>query len=80
MTQTECEVEGIFTIVAGAESTAVAIRSILLYTIGSPRVYSLLKAEINEAIKKGACSSIIGSEEVKSLPYLSVSLKFRLVF
>lgn len=72
MTQAECEAEGLFTIIAGTESTAAAIRSILIHTISSPRVYAKLKAEIRETVTKGTISSPISSEQVKELPYLDV--------
>ncbi|KAJ5179054.1 cytochrome P450 [Penicillium capsulatum] len=70
MTQAECEAEGLFTIIAGTESTAAAIRSVLIHAISSPRVYAQLKAEIRETLQNGTISSPISSEQVKNLSYL----------
>ncbi|KAF7557325.1 hypothetical protein G7Z17_g855 [Cylindrodendrum hubeiense] len=70
MTQEECEVEGLFMIIAGTESTASAIRSVLLHTITSPRVYTNLKLEITRAVAEGKASCPITLEEAKRLPYL----------
>ncbi|POS72633.1 CMGC protein kinase [Diaporthe helianthi] len=50
LNQQECETEGLFMIIAGGESTASAIRSILVHTTTTPRVYFKLKAEIMAAM------------------------------
>lgn len=69
--QTECEVEGLFMVVAGTESTASAIRSVLVHTMSTPAVYSQLKAEIATAVRSGAASSpVIKNEEAVRLPVL----------
>ncbi|KAI6352049.1 Cytochrome P450 monooxygenase aba1 [Pyricularia grisea] len=71
LNQTECEVEGLFMIVAGIESTASAIRSVLVHTMSTPAVYAQLKAEIATAVSSGAASSpIIKNEEAVRLPVL----------
>jgi cytochrome P450 len=74
LTQEECESEGLFLIVGGTESTASAIRSILIHTMTSPRVYQQLKAEILSAVSDGRLSNtstgVIRNEEAASLPYL----------
>lgn len=62
--------EGLFMIVAGAESTASAIRSILVHTMTTPRVYVKLKAEIKAALDEGTVSSPIQMEQALKLPYL----------
>lgn len=62
--------EGLFMIVAGAESTASAIRSILIHTMTTPRVYVKLKAEIKAALDGGMVSSPIQMEQALKLPYL----------
>ncbi|TLD31295.1 hypothetical protein PspLS_01879 [Pyricularia sp. CBS 133598] len=71
LNQTECEVEGLFMVVAGTESTASAIRSVLVHTMSTPAVYAQLKAEIATAVRSGAASSpIIKNEEAVRLPVL----------
>ncbi|KAG6362514.1 hypothetical protein INS49_007606 [Diaporthe citri] len=70
LNQQECEVEGLFMIVAGAESTASAIRSILVHTMTTPRVYVKLKAEIKTALDEGTVNSPIQMDQALKLPYL----------
>ncbi|KAL2284731.1 hypothetical protein FJTKL_08811 [Diaporthe vaccinii] len=70
LNQQECEVEGLFMIVAGAESTASAIRSILVHTMTTPRVYVKLKAEIKAALDEGTVTSPIQMDQALNLPYL----------
>jgi cytochrome P450 len=72
LNQTECETEGLFMIIAGTESTASAIRSALVHTITTPRVYQTLKQEIAKAMADGTVSSPISMVEARNLPYLRV--------
>lgn len=57
-------------IVAGAESTASAIRSIIVHTITTPRVYVKLKAEIKVALDENTVTSPIQMNQALKLPYL----------
>lgn len=57
-------------IIAGGESTASAIRSILVHTMTTPRVYTKLKAEIKTALDDGQVSSPIQMAQALKLPYL----------
>ena len=57
-------------IIAGGESTASAIRSILVHTMTMPRVYLKLKAEIKAALDKGKVSSPIQMDQALKLSYL----------
>ncbi|KAG8157930.1 hypothetical protein KVR01_012202 [Diaporthe batatas] len=70
LNQQECEVEGLFMIIAGGESTASAIRSILVHTMTTPQVYLKLKAEINAAVEEGKVSRPIQMDQALKLPYL----------
>ncbi|KAL8391490.1 hypothetical protein RB595_010203 [Gaeumannomyces hyphopodioides] len=71
LTQKECEVEGLFMVVAGTESTASAIRSVLVHTMSTPSVHALLKAEIASAVADGRASSpVVRSDEAARLPVL----------
>lgn len=57
-------------IIAGAESTASAIRSILVHCMTTPRVYIKLKAEIKAAVDQRAVASPIQMEQALKLSYL----------
>jgi cytochrome P450 len=60
-------------ILAGSDTTAAAIRIILLYIMTHPRVYAKLQAEIDAAIESGTAppsSSIISDASARKLPYL----------
>lgn len=57
-------------IVAGAESTASAIRSILVHTMTTPRVYVKLKAEIKAVMDGGTVPSPIQMDQALKLTYL----------
>lgn len=57
-------------IIAGGESTASAIRSILVHIMTTPRVYIKLKAEIKAALDDGTVSSPIQMDQALKLPYL----------
>ena len=74
MSQEECEAESLFTLIAGSDSTASTIRSILVHTISCPRVYSRLKQEIKDKLdsKDNDIPCPIGIEEVKTMSYIEV--------
>lgn len=57
-------------IIAGGESTASAIRSILVHTMTTPRVYLKLKAETEAALDEGKVSSPVQIDQALKLPYL----------
>lgn len=57
-------------IIAEAESTASAIRSILVHCMTTPRVYIKLKAEIKAARDAGTVDSPIQMEQALKLSYL----------
>lgn len=65
-------------ILAGSDTTAAAIRAILLYVMSHPRVYAKLQAEIDESVKAGtapASPGIISDAEVRRLPYLGAVVR-----
>lgn len=65
-------------ILAGSDTTAAAIRIILLYIMTHPRVYAKLRAEIDEAVKSGtapAFPDIITDTEARKLPYLGAVVR-----
>ncbi|KAI5922876.1 pisatin demethylase [Camillea tinctor] len=58
---------GRFINVAGTDSVAVALRMILLYVQPTPRVYTLLLAELDQAREKGQISRPVQDAEAKRL-------------
>lgn len=69
-TEEECQSEGLFLLLAGSESTANAMRSVLVHTITSPAVYNRLGAEIHAAVQSHKVSYPITLEQAQKLPYL----------
>lgn len=61
--------------IAGSDTTATAMRAILLAIISNPRVYSRLVREIDDAIAAGKVSSPIRDDEARKLPYLQAVIK-----
>ncbi|KAI1114168.1 pisatin demethylase [Nemania sp. NC0429] len=70
VTRDQAEIEGLFMIVAGSDSTASAIRVTMLHIMTCPRVYNRLKQEIRDAVINSKASSPIKFEEAKRIPYL----------
>ncbi|KAI0195845.1 pisatin demethylase [Xylaria flabelliformis] len=70
LTQDQAEMEGLFMIIAGSDTTASAIRITMLHVMTCPRVYNKLKQEIRDAVIDRKVSSPIKFEEAKQLPYL----------
>ena len=65
-------------ILAGADTTAGAIRATLLYLMSNPRVYKKLQAEIDQAVKEGAAPAapeVISDAEARRLPYLTAVVR-----
>jgi cytochrome P450 len=65
-------------ILAGSDTTAASIRTILLYIISHPRVYAKLQGEIGHAVSSGVASTssgIISDTEVRQLPYLGAVVR-----
>ncbi|KAA8620586.1 CypX Cytochrome P450 [Pyrenophora tritici-repentis] len=69
-TEEECQSEGLFLLLAGSESTANALRSILVHTMSSPVAYNRLIAEIEDAVRTEKVSYPITLEQAQKLPYL----------
>lgn len=79
LTQRQCETEALFQIVAGSDTTATAIRMILLYVLVTPRVYHRLQAEIDsiqdqippdERVGDDILPTITPNAVAEKLPYL----------
>ncbi len=59
-----------FLSMAGSDTTAIALRSIIYYLIKAPRVYRKLQDEIDKSDQEGLLSPIIKYHESLKLPYL----------
>lgn len=64
-------------ILAGSDTTAAAIRIIMLYIISHPRVYNKLQDEIDAAVKLGSVSpsGVISDASARQLPYLCAVIR-----
>ena len=60
---------------AGSDTTATAVRAIMLFLITTPRVLWRLRAEIDEAVNSGSLSNPIRDPEARALPYLQACIK-----
>ncbi|KAE9376647.1 cytochrome P450 [Stipitochalara longipes BDJ] len=71
LTAEEAQSEIVVQIIAGSDTTAIAIRIIVLYLITTPRVLSKFRAEYSRA----SISSPITDAEARNLPYLQAIIK-----
>jgi cytochrome P450 len=64
-------------ILAGSDTTAAAIRGIMLFVMSNPRVYGKLREEIDGAVKAGKVSEeeVISDVEARKLPYLGAVVR-----
>jgi cytochrome P450 len=64
-------------IIAGSDTTAAAIRIIMLYIITHPRVYAKLQSEIDSAVKSGQApkNGVISDVDARKLPYLGAVVR-----
>lgn len=67
LSRIELESESVLLLLAGADSTATALRITLLYIITNPMVYARLRAEINSTT---VSSEVISNSDAQELPYL----------
>lgn len=71
--------EALEQIVAGSDTTAGAIRGMLLLIMTNPRVYHKLQREIDEAVREGIVPAkgegIISLEQARKLPYLQAVIR-----
>jgi cytochrome P450 len=67
--------EAILQILAGSDTTATAIRSIMLYVITHPRVYNKLHSEIDATVAAGSASGIVQDSVLRDLHYLQAVVR-----
>lgn len=75
LSQEEASGEVLLQIVAGSDTSATTIRSVLLHLVANPRAYAKLQAEIDEASATARISSPIKDAEGRRLPYLQAVIK-----
>ncbi|KAF2088620.1 cytochrome P450 [Saccharata proteae CBS 121410] len=75
LTQTQCESEVLLQILAGSDTTAVAVRHTVMRLITTPTTLMSLRTEIDTAIAEARISSPITNAEGKMLPYLQAVIK-----
>ncbi|TEA13612.1 Cytochrome P450 monooxygenase lolP1 [Colletotrichum sidae] len=61
--------------IAGSDTTATAIRMILLSLLSNPRAYSSLRAEIDAAAAANRISRPVRDAEARTLPYLQAVIR-----
>jgi cytochrome P450 len=68
--------ESLLQILAGADTSATAIRATLLHIITHPSVYAALQAEIDAGVREGRISSpVIQDSEAQQMPYLQAVIR-----
>ena len=76
LTQQECEVESLLQILAGADSTATALRTTFLHILTSPPTYGKLRQEIETAVEAGNVDyPVIKHSQAQELRYLQACIK-----
>ena len=75
LTQEEASGEALLQVVAGSDTSAGTIRTVMLNILTNPTSYSKLRKEIADGIANGKVSSPIKDAEARQLPYLQAVLK-----
>jgi len=77
MSKEDIFTEAYLQILAGSDTTATAIRCLMLYITSHPRVYRILQAEIDGAVKSGLVQGeeIISEANASTLPYLQAVIR-----
>ncbi|KAF7931596.1 uncharacterized protein EAE98_004332 [Botrytis deweyae] len=75
LTQEEANSETLLQVIAGTDTTATAIRAMLLHITTSPTCYMALQAAIDEGVKNGEISSPVTDAEARAIPYLQAVIK-----
>ncbi|KAH3950795.1 hypothetical protein HBI56_205410 [Parastagonospora nodorum] len=75
LTQEEASGEALLQVVAGSDTSAGTIRTVMLNILTNPTSYSKLRKEIADGIANGKVSSPVKDAEARQLPYLQAVLK-----
>ncbi|KAF2867781.1 benzoate 4-monooxygenase cytochrome-like protein P450 [Massariosphaeria phaeospora] len=77
LSREELFTEALLQILAGSDTTATALRGIMLYVLANPRVYAKLQAEIDDVVSSGAssASSVVSEATLRNMPYLQAVVR-----
>ncbi|KAK1760102.1 cytochrome P450 [Echria macrotheca] len=75
LTEEEAAGEALLQVIAGSDTSATTIRTVLLMLQSHPLSYAKLQAEIDSAISSGTISSPIRDAEARKLPYLQAVIR-----
>jgi cytochrome P450 len=75
LTQEESSGEALLQVVAGSDTSAGVIRTVMLNLLTNPTAYRKLRKELDEGIAAGKISSPITDTESRQLPYLQAVIK-----
>ena len=70
--------EAVLQIIAGADTTATALRGIMLYVLSHPRVYRKLQEEVDAVVKEGQAApfpSVVPDVVARNMPYMQAVIK-----
>ncbi|KAL2826445.1 cytochrome P450 [Aspergillus cavernicola] len=66
---------GLSNVIAGSDTTAISLSSIMYYLLHYPTVLQNLREEIDESITQGRCSDPITFKESQEMPYFQAVMK-----
>lgn len=75
LSQEEAAGEALLQIVAGSDTSASAIRTMMLHIVTNPSIYRRLQTEIDSGINAGKISAPITDTEARQLPYLQAVIR-----
>ena len=73
--ETEASGEALLQVVAGADTTATGLNTVMLCLMTNPAAYKRLQAEIEDGVSEGIISTPIKDSETRQLPYLQAVIK-----
>ncbi|KAH8680403.1 benzoate 4-monooxygenase cytochrome P450 [Ilyonectria robusta] len=73
--QKEAEAESLVQIIAGSDTTATVLRTVMVHVVTNPTIYRRLQVEIDSAVANQLVSSPITHAEAKELPLLQACIK-----
>ncbi|KAJ4335660.1 hypothetical protein N0V87_005918 [Didymella glomerata] len=75
LNETEASGEALLQVVAGADTTATGLKTVMLSLMTNPEAYRRLQTEIENGISKGTISAPMKDSEARQLPYLQAVIK-----
>ena len=77
LTKEELFSEAVLQILAGSDTTATALRAIMLYLIANPRIYTKLQVEIDAAVASGDAPTgrVVSDSKARNFPYLQAVIR-----